>query len=307
MNMVIAGGSGLIGRELTSALTQNGDEVTILSRFPEKVIDMPRGAKAVQWNGKNLDNWVKVINNAQVVINLTGENLSGNGILPSRWTQARKKRIIQSRIDSGRILAKAIEIANKKPSVFIQASGINYYKMYADKSITEEDEAGNDFLGNLSIEWEASSAAVESMGVRRVVIRNGVVLSNRGGALPSLTLPFKLFVGGKLGSGDQIYSWIHIKDIVSAIIFLIQNDRANGPYNLTSPNPVSNSEFGRTIAKVLKRPYYFTIPSIVMRLAFGEVASVVLTGQKVIPQKLIESGYEFKFSNLEDTLYDILK
>jgi uncharacterized protein (TIGR01777 family) len=307
MNIVIAGGSGLIGLELTFALTQNGDEVTILSRFPEKIIDLPKGAKAVQWNSKKLDNWVKVINNAQVVINLTGENLSGNGILPSRWTQARKKRIIQSRVDSGRILAKAIEIANKKPSVFIQASGINYYQMYTDKSITEEDEAGNDFLGNLSIEWEASSAAVESMGVRRVVIRNGVVLSNRGGALPLLTLPIKLFVGGNLGSGDQIYSWIHIKDIVSAIIFLIQNDQANGPYNLTSPNPVSNSEFGRTIAKVLKRPYYFNIPSFVMRLAFGEVASVVLTGQKVIPQKLIETGYEFKFSHLEDALYDILK
>jgi uncharacterized protein (TIGR01777 family) len=132
-------------------------------------------------------------------------------------------------------------------------------------------------------------------------------LSNRGGALPLLTLPYKLFVGGKLGNGNQIYSWIHIKDIVYAIIFLIQNDRTNGPYNLTSPNPVSNSEFGRTIAKVLKRPHYFTVPSFVIHLAFGEVASVVLTGQKVIPQKLLESGYEFRFSYLEDALYDILK
>jgi uncharacterized protein (TIGR01777 family) len=306
MNIVIAGGSGLIGRELTPALTLNGDEVTILSRSPEKVIDLPAGATAVKWDGKKLDRWRQVINNSHVVINLTGENLSGNGILPSRWTKARKKRIIQSRIDSGRILSSAIEFADKKPSVFIQASGINYYKMNVDKEITEEDEAGDDFLGNLSKEWEASSKTVESMGVRRVVIRNGVVLSNRGGALPTLALPYKLFVGGQLGNGNQIYSWIHIKDVVSAIIFLIRNGQARGPYNLTSPNPIRNFEFGRTIAKVLKRPHYFTIPSTVMQLAFGEVASVVLTGQKVIPQKLLESGYEFKYSYLEYALQDLL-
>ena len=307
MQILIAGGSGLIGRELTLSMTQSGDQISILSRFPEKVTGLPVGARVINWDGKTDKGWGRVIEQMDVVINLTGENLSGTGILPSRWTNKRKSRIVQSRINSGNILAKAIESVDKKPSVFIQASGINYYYMYADKVVTEDDKAGDDFLANLSKEWEASSQAVESMGVRRVIIRNGVVLSNKGGALRFLTLPYKLYVGGRLGSGNQIYSWIHVKDIVAIIIYLIHNNQTNGPYNLTSPNPVSNDEFGRTISKVLKRPHYFSIPAFAMRLAFGEVASVVLTGQKVIPKKLLASGYEFKFPYLEGALRDILK
>jgi uncharacterized protein (TIGR01777 family) len=307
MNILIAGGSGLIGHALALSLTKHGDEVTILSRSPEKVTDLPEGAQAIKWDGKNINDWGHAINQTDVVINLTGENLSGNGILPSRWTKARKLRIIQSRINSGRILAKAIENSEKKPSVFVQASGINYYHMYGDKVVTEDDEGGNDFLANLSKEWEASSQSVESFGVRRVIIRNGVVLSSRGGALRFLALPYKYFVGGRLGSGNQIYSWIHIKDEVDAIIYLIHNSKAKGPYNLTSPNPVTNNEFGTTLAKVLKRPHYFTIPAFLIKLTFGEVGSVVLKGQKVIPKKLLESGYKFKFSHLEEALCDILK
>ena len=307
MRIVIAGGSGLIGRELTSTLTAAGDEVIILSRNPELVKGMPPGVNVIKWNGKTLEDWGMQIEKSDVVINLTGENLSGVGFLPTRWTKERKLRIVQSRINSGKVLTKAIEKAADKPSVFVQASGIGFYGAHQEKSLNEEDGGGDDFSTNLCKEWEASSQPVEIMGIRRVVVRNGVVLSTKGGALPLLLLPYKLFVGGPLGNGNQIYSWIHIIDEVNAIQFLVRNNQAKGVFNLTAPNPVTNDEFGRTIAKVMKRPHYFPIPGFAMRLAFGEVSSMVLEGQKVLPQKLLDEGFGFTYPGLEEALKDLLR
>ena len=306
MRVVIAGGSGLIGRELTSSLCTAGDEVTILSRNPHKVTGLPVGAKAVQWDGKSLQDWGQYVENADAIVNLTGENLSGEGFFPSRWTAERKLRLVDSRVNSGQVLSKAIEIASRKPSVFVQASGIGYYGTEQERQLTEADESGDDFSANLCKEWEASSQPVEAMGVRRVVVRNGVVLSTKGGAMPLILLPFRLFVGGPLGNGQQVYSWIHIADEVAAIQFLLRNNQAKGVFNLTSPNHMTNAEFGRTIGKVMRRPYYFPVPDFAMRLAFGEVAAMVLKGQKVIPQKLLEAGYAFKFPRLEEALKDLL-
>jgi uncharacterized protein (TIGR01777 family) len=307
MRIIIAGGSGLIGRELTSVLTADGDEVSILSRRPEKVVGMPDEVRVLQWDGITVQDWGLQIENCDVVVNLTGENLSGEGFLPSRWTKERKMRLVQSRVNSGKVLTKAIEIAKTKPSVFVQASGIGYYGMHQERLSSEGDSAGNDFSANLCKEWEASSQPVDLMGVRRLVVRNGVVLSTKGGALPLLILPYKLFVGGPLGNGHQIYSWIQIADEVNAIRFLIHDNQASGVFNLTSPNPVSNDEFGKTISKVMKRPHYFKIPGFAMKLAFGEVSTMVLEGQKVLPKKLLEAGYLFKYPRLEDALKDLLK
>jgi len=306
MRIIIAGGSGLIGRELTSTLITSGDEVIILSRNPEMVKGMPTGVRVIKWDGKTLQDWWLEIEKSDAVINLTGENLSGEGFLPSRWTKDRKLRLVQSRVNSGIVLTKAIERAKAKPLVFIQASGIGFYGTYQEKSLNEGDNGGDDFSANLCKEWEASSQPVELMGTRRVVIRNGVVLSTKGGALPLLLLPYKLFVGGPLGDGHQIYSWIHITDEINAIQFLIRNNQAKGVFNLTAPNPVTNDEFGRTIGMVMKRPHYLPLPGFAMRLAFGEVSSMVLEGQKVLPQKLLEAGYGFKFPILEDALKDLL-
>lgn len=306
MRVMIAGGSGLIGRALTSELTSEGDEVNILSRTPEKVRGMSAGVKLLKWDGRTIQDWVLQIENSDAVVNLTGENLSGEGFLPSRWTTERKMRLIRSRVDSGKILSDAIKMSTKKPAVFIQASGIGYYGTQQTKDLTEVDAAGDDFSANLCKEWEASSQPVELMGVRRVVVRNGVVLSTKGGAFPLILLPYKLYVGGPLGNGRQVYSWIHIADEVRAIQFLIRDSQAQGIFNLTSPNPLTNSEFGRTIGKVINRPHYFRIPGFVMRLAFGEVATMVLEGQKVIPQKLLDRGFEFKFPRLEEALKDLL-
>jgi uncharacterized protein (TIGR01777 family) len=306
MRVMIAGGSGLIGRELASLLASTGDEVLILSRNPDKV-HTTVGIGALQWDGKSIQDWAREVENTDVIVNLTGENLSGKGFPPARWTEKRKKLLLQSRVDSGKLLSKAIEQAKQKPAVFVQASGIDYYSNRLQNQITEEDPAGDDFLSKLSVEWEASSKPVEAMGVRRVVIRNGVVLSTHGGALPLLLLPYRLWVGGRLGSGKQVYSWIHIKDEVNAIHFLIKNSEAKGAYNLTSPYPMTNDEFGRAIAKVMKRPYYFHLPAFVMKFALGEVASMVLEGQKVLPMRLQKLGFDFKYPNLIHALEDLLK
>lgn len=306
MRIIIAGGSGLIGRELTSALINDGEEVTILSRNPDKVMGMPAGVKIFRWDGKTVQGWGKELENINAVINLVGENLSGEGFFPSRWTKERKERLLHSRVDAGKVLTKAIEIAIHKPQVFVQASGVGFYGTLQEKTLSEEDGGGDDFFANLSVEWEASSAPVESMGVRRVVVRNGVVLSTQSRVLVLLLLPYKLFVGGPIGNGKQVYSWIHMDDEVKAIKFLIHNDQANGVFNLTSPNPVTNDEFGRTIGKVMKRPHYFPLPGFAMRLAFGEVANVVLEGQRVLPKKLLQDGYVFKFPTLSEALNDIL-
>lgn len=306
MRIIIAGGSGLIGRELTSALVDDGYEVIILSRNPDKVVGMPVGVKILQWDGRTVQDWVKEMENTDVIINLTGENISGEGIFPTRWTNKRKERLLQSRVDSGKVLSKAIAMSDKKPGVFVQASGISYYGMNWENQATEESGVGNGYLASICIDWEASSEPVEALGLRRVIVRNGIVLSTKGGALLPLLMQYKFFVGGPIGDGRQVYSWIHIADEINAIRFLIEDDHARGIYNLTSPNPVTNIEFGQTIGEVLKRPHYFRLPGFAMRLAFGEVASMVLEGQRVLPKKLLEQGYIFKFPKLADTLIDLL-
>ena len=306
MRIIIAGGSGLIGRHLVSALINDGDEVTILSRRPDLTNRIPGGAKFIQWDGKTLGEWSTEIENTDVIINLVGENLFGDGFIPARWTAARKERLIHSRVDSGKVLTKAIEQAIRKPAVFIQSSGVGFYGVHQDKPFTEDDAGGNDYLANLCKEWEASTLPIEALGVRRVIIRSGVVLTNKGSAFRLLVLPYKLFVGGRIGTGRQVYSWIHLTDEVKAIRFLIHNDHASDVFNLCSPYPVTNDEFGRLIAKVIKRPHYFPIPGFLLKIILGEVAIMVLEGQRVLPNKLLSQGFVFKFPNLEQALTDLL-
>jgi hypothetical protein len=307
MRIIIAGGSGLIGCALTTALVLDRNEVIILSRNPGKVIGMPVAVKIIQWDGKTVQDWGNEMNNCDVVINFVGENLSGKGLLPSRWNKERKENLLTSRVDAGKVLSKAIEMSKKKPAVFIQASGIGIYGTWREKLFTEASEVGNDFLANLSKLWEASSEQVETLGVRRIVVRSGVVLSPKGGALRPILLPYKFFIGGPIGDGQQVYSWIHIDDEVNAIRFLIEKSQASGVFNLSSSNPVTNDEFGRTISDVMKRPHYLPIPGFVMRLAFGEVANMILEGQRIMPGKLLDIGYRFKYPTLVEALTDLLK
>ncbi len=306
MRVMIAGGSGLIGTELTKVLASAGNAVIILSRNPHKVTGLPSGATVLQWDGKTLQDWSQQVESVDAIVNLTGENLSGEGVLPTRWSAERKRRIVESRLNSGKVLSEAVQKASHKPSVFIQASGIGFYGTHPDKTFTEQDAGGHDFAANLCVQWEASSQPVEALGVRRVIIRNGVVLSPKGGALRPILLPYRMYVGGPLGSGQQVYSWIHIADEVAAIQFLLQNGSARDVFNLTAPNPVTNSEFGRAVARVMRRPHYFPVPAFAMQLAFGEVASLVLEGQRVLPSRLLEAGYTFRYPRLEEALRNLL-
>jgi uncharacterized protein (TIGR01777 family) len=303
MNIIITGGTGVIGRALTKELTQAGHQVTIFSRNPEKTIS---GAHTAQWDIENLEIWLPHIESADAIIHLAGENLAGEGFLPSRWTTERRKRIINSRVKTGEALVEAIRQAENKPEVFIQASAIGYYGPRGDEKLAETDEPGSDFLSQTCIEWENSTKAIEDMGIRRVIIRTGIVLTPDSGALARLLLPYRLFVGGPFGNGKQWYSWIHMADEVASIRFLIENPEASGAFNLTAPQPLRNRDFGKTLGGVLKRPSLIPVPKFAMNAAFGEVSTVVLDGQRVLPTKLQALGYQFQFPELEPALRDLL-
>ena len=203
-------------------------------------------------------------------------------------------------------MVQAFKAVPRKPRVVIQASGVGYYGTGGDEEITEETPAGHDFLAKVAADWEASTASLEVPGVRQVVIRTGVVLSTAGGALPRMLLPFRLFAGGRLGSGRQWFPWIHIADEVGAIRFLIESETANGPFNLTAPAPLTNAEFSRLLGQRLRRPAFMPTPGFTLRLLFGEMATVILDGQRAIPRRLLQLGFIFQFPEAGSALRDLL-
>ena len=306
MRIIIAGGTGLIGRQLTRELVQHGYDVFILSRNPDKVTSAPPGVKVVVWDGVSSQGWGELVNESLAVVNLAGENIAGEGFLPSRLSDQRKRRIRDSRILSGKALLEAIEAADKKPEVFVQSSAIGYYGFHGEQKLNEESPPGDDFFAEWK-EWEKVSKPVEEMGVRRLIIRTGVIFSTgTGSALNRLVLPFKLYAGGSIGDGKQYLSWIHEVDESRAIRFLIENKKAQGAFNLTAPNPATNAEVGQAIAKILQRPCYLPAPAFVFNLAFGEVGALVTNGQRVMPERLLGLGFEFKYPELEPALQNLL-
>ncbi len=214
---------------------------------------------------------------------------------------------MDSRVKTGKALAEAIRQAQPRPKVFIQASAIGYYGSCQAEIVTEKHKPGGDFLAQTCIEWENSTRTIDQLGVRRAVVRTGIVLTADSGALARLLLPYKIFLGGPFGNGKQWYSWIHLADEVAAIRFLIENPGAVGNFNLTAPNPLPNRDFGKILGKILKRPSLIPVPGFLMNLAFGEVASIVLDSQRVLPARLQELGYQFRFPELEPALRDLLK
>jgi uncharacterized protein (TIGR01777 family) len=301
MRIIITGGTGLIGRPLSKRLQSQGHEVIVLSRNPAGVQGMPAGVQLVRWDGKSAEGWGDLADGAGAIINLAGENLAAG-----RWSEARKQRIRQSRLDAGRAVVEAVEQASNKPGVLLQASAVGYYGPSQDEIITESSSAGNDFLARLCIDWEASTAAVEQHGVRRVILRTGIVLSNQGGAFPKLVLPFRLFAGGPLGNGKQWYPWLHEEDQIRAICFLLEEPQARGPFNLSAPTPVTNATMAKAIGQVMNRPAIFPVPGFALRAALGEMATVVLDGQRAIPQQLQSLGFTFTYPTVEEALRQLL-
>ena len=281
MNIYISGSNGLIGSALKQSLLDDGHNVKGLGRNFSQPI-----------NFEGVD----------AVVHLAGENIA-----EGRWTKTKKNLIKSSRVDNTQKLSNQIYNSEFKPNVFISASAIGFYGDTGSDLITENSPAGNGFLPEVSIDWEAATKPIENAGVRTVHLRTGIVLSKKGGALKKMLPPFYAGGGGILGSGKQYMSWISIDDMVRAIKFLIYEDSLNGPYNLTAPNPVTNKEFTKILGKVIKRPTILPLPGFAAKLIFGEMAeALLLSGNNVIPEKLLAAGYTFKHSELSEALKDLL-
>lgn len=302
MRAIIAGGSGLIGRALAAELAGGGHDVIVLSRAPDRVSNLPMGVRAERWDGRTSAGWGALTSGAAAVVNLAGESLS-NG----RWTSERRRAIRESRVLAGQAMVQAIEEAAQKPDVLIQASAVGFYGPRGNEEVTEQTTAGSDFLAQVCLMWEASTAPVETLGVRRAVIRTGIVLSRQGGALPRLLLPFRFFAGGPLGDGRQWYPWIHIADEVAAIRRLIDAPDGRGVFNLSAPSPLTNADLARAIGQSLGRPALLPTPSFVLRLALGDMSTVVLDGQRAVPRHLTELGFTFRFPAADTALRDLLR
>jgi uncharacterized protein len=300
MRILISGGTGMIGTALMGSLLADGHQVWVLTRSPGTT-RLPKGATALGWDGRTSAGWGEVVSQVDAVVNLVGERLS-----KWPWTKEQKQRFFDSRVEGGRALVEAIKAASARPKVLIQASGVNYYGPHDEVPVTEADGPGNDFLAELCKAWEASTEPVESLGVRRVIIRTAIVLSAWEGILPIMLLPVKAFVGGPLGGGRQGLPWIHLDDEVAAIRFLLENQSASGAYNLTSTVPISSAQFTRAAAKTLHRPYWLPVPAFAMRWVLGEMSTLVLDGMYLQPKRLQELGFSFRFRDVETALRDLL-
>lgn len=303
MRIIITGGTGLIGKALCPLLLADGHLITVLSRNPDAARGMPRGVRIEEWDGKTAEGWGHLVNGSDAII-----NLAGAGIADRPWTAPRKQLIRESRIHAGLAIQKAIQQAAQKPQVVIQSSAVGYYgARNDDQMITEASAPGQDFLAKVCFDWEMSTTPVSKMGIRRPVIRTGVVLSKDGGALPKMLLPFKFFAGGPIGSGKQWLPWIHITDQARAIKFLLDTPTADGPFNLAAPNPVTNKQFGEILGATMRRPSLMPTPALAMKTIFGEMSTVLLDGQRAVPQRLEELGFSFTFPTLREALSDLLK
>ena len=300
--IVITGATGLIGRKLSLALIQRGDDVIVFSRNVEKAKSIiPKASEYVEWDYKRPELWKSKIENVNAVIHLAGINL-----FDKRWNNTFKKMILESREVSTKVLVEAIGKSQDRPSVFISASGVGYYGDCGDKILNEDSPSGNDFLADVCNTWESEAVKAETYGVRSVRVRTGLVLSTEDGALKQMLPSFRFFVGGHLGNGKQWASWLHIDDIVGIYIHAIDCKELTGAINATSPKPVRMNEFAKTIGKVLKRPSLFPVPRFVLRIVVGEAADVVIASQRISAKKILSSGYKFKFEKLENAFKDLL-
>jgi uncharacterized protein (TIGR01777 family) len=307
MKVIITGGTGLIGRPLVKQLAGDGHQVVVLSRSPQKSRpEYPANVSFVGWDAKTVGAWAQEVDGANVVINLAGESIGGDNFLPDRWTAEKKKRIRQSRQDAGQVLVKAIEMAQQKPELLLQPSGVGYYGPQEDEWLTEESPPAQDFLASVCVDWESAVAGVQELGVRLVIMRIGLVQTMKGGPLTRMVVPFKFFVGGPYGNGRQWYSWVHLHDVVQAILFFIENKDISGPVNVVSPHPMTNKAFAKTLGRVMNRPSLIPVPAFAMRILTGEAALLVLGGQRVSAAHLQQQGFQFSFPDLEPALRDLL-
>lgn len=301
LRVVVTGATGLIGKRLVAALTKRGDEVTVFTRDIMKArVSLPQVSRFVHWNLDKPDEWSKAIDGSDAVIHLAGANIA------QRWTKSYKEEILASRVRSTTLIAQAISTAKSPPRFFFCASAVGYYGDAGDKILTEESPWGTDFLANVCRNWEISARLAES-ATRVVTGRTGIVLDRREGALSKMLLPFKMFAGGALGSGRQWWSWVHPDDIIGSIFWCMEHTEIRGAMNICAPNPIQMLNFARELAKILHRPSWLNVPEFALKLIMGESSLIAIASQRVIPEKIIASGYRHKFSDVGEALKDVLR
>lgn len=299
MNIVVTGGTGFVGGQLTKTLTAEGHHVYILTRSPEKHED----TKSVTHIG-----WLKDEHHPEdhlpsihAIVNLAGESLNSG-----RWTEERKQSILDSRLEATQGVLNLIDQLPEKPEVLVNASAVGFYGQSKTKTFTEDTiTPGKDFLANVVTEWEDRASHAVEKGVRTVFVRFGIILGEQG-ALEKMVLPYKMMIGGNIGSGEQWMSWVHIDDVVGLIDFSIHHKEVEGPLNGTAPEPKRNKDFGKTLGEVINRPHWIPAPAFALKIALGDMSTLLLNGQAVVPKKATALGYRFKYPELKPALASIL-
>ena len=299
MKVFMTGGTGFVGTYLAKRLVSEGHKVTILTQPLGEAALKISGLTYLAGNPTIKGEWQKAVKEHDVIINLAGASIF------SRWTPEQKKILLESRIETTSNLVAALP-DNAKNITFFSTSAVGYYGFHEDEELTENLAAGNDFLARLASDWEQEAMRAQNKGARVVITRFGIVLGKNGGAIGQMLPLFKYFLGGPLGNGRQWFSWVHMQDLAEAFIFLLQHTEISGAVNLCSPQPVRNSELGKAIGKVMHRPSFMPAPGFMIKLILGEFGSVLLKGQRVIPRRLLDAGFKFKYPNIEDALKSII-
>ena len=305
MKIAIAGGTGFIGSKLIQQILELNHQVVVLSRreMSASTTRFPKNAGVtwLVWDGRDPEIILPAIEGASAVLNFAGESLAGK-----RWTDAQKTKIFDSRIETTKALVSAIERAGHPPKVLLNASAVGFYGNVPNGEVTESFPKGRGFLADLCAQWELEAQRAEKFGVRVVLLRTGIVLDKEDGALPGLLPSFRFFLGGHFGSGKQWFPWIHERDEVNAVLFALTNDAISGPVNFCAPGILRQKDFCAVLGRILHRPSAISIPGMVLKILLGEMAEpLLLQGQKVIPKKLIDSGFKFSFPECEDALKDL--
>lgn len=296
MKIAVTGATGLIGKALTEKLHKEGNEISVVSR--RNAVSSP--FRIVPWDPERGVFDARPLEGIDAVVHLAGETIA------ERWTKAKKQRIRASRVEGTRVLVDGLKGLSKPPSVFVGASAVGFYGNRGDEDLDETSGPGTGFLTEVCQAWEAETARASELGMRVVAMRTGIVLSTKGGALGQMLLPFKLGLGGPVGSGKQWMSWIHIDDVVGAYAFALQQS-LSGVANMTAPQPARNAEFTKALGRALGRPAFLPAPGFALKLVFGEMAQdLLLDGQKVYPHRLESAGYEFQYPELQQALDDVI-
>jgi uncharacterized protein len=300
MRVVLAGGTGFIGRRFLHELLIGGDEAHLLLRTDPG--DLPRGIRVSRWDGRKMGDWVRELEGADAIVNLAGAPLAGG-----RWTEKRRELLRRSRIETTRLLVEAAGSMRRSPRVLVNSSAVGIYGDVPEGTVSEASPRGSGFLAELCSQWEDAALAAKDVGLRVVLPRPGIVLGADGGALRKMLTPFRYFVGGVIGTGRQWVPWIHQDDMVGILRSALREEWMEGPINATAPDPVRMEDLAATIGEILRSPSWLSVPPLALRIAFGEMSSVLLTGQRAVPAKLLENGFSFRFPQLTEALRSLLR